>query len=384
MKTLVLVCESMADEPMEALGGRTFLETAKLPNLSRLSPNSKMGLVQVTPNQIAARGHEALFSILGYDPLQYFTGPAPIEATALNIPFEANEVVFYCDFVTAENQQLVDSKGGFPKREETAILIRALNQSLAKEKMRFVQGEGHRNFFISSDPVWTEKLDELETLSPESAIGKPLDKFLPKGPGDKHICFLMEKSREVLENHEINRVRIDLGENPANRIWLWGQGKRPNLPSFFEQTHLSGGVVADQRFVLGIAKLLGMKHQASMEQAVEENDFTLAYEASPIPSKDRWDFRQRLRSLEQFDSKIVSAAVRLREKIQDLKILVVSTVALSTLKKEVTGQPVPFLSSSGLAPSPTPNTFTEKAASMSRLKIDRGYKLLESFLKGNL
>ena len=70
---------------------------------------------------------------------------------------------------------------------------------------------------------------------------------------------LMQRSADLLADHEVNAVRRDLGENPATMIWLWGQGHRPRMPSFREQSGLQAGVISAVDLVNGIGTLLGME-----------------------------------------------------------------------------------------------------------------------------
>ena len=49
MKYIVILCDGMADEPLEELDGRTPLEAAETGNMDRLAADSEIGMVRTVP-----------------------------------------------------------------------------------------------------------------------------------------------------------------------------------------------------------------------------------------------------------------------------------------------------------------------------------------------
>ena len=71
MKYIVMLGDGMADYPVEALGGRTPLETAKKPNIDRLARYGELGMVKTVPNGMKPGSDVANLAAMGYDPECY-------------------------------------------------------------------------------------------------------------------------------------------------------------------------------------------------------------------------------------------------------------------------------------------------------------------------
>ena len=69
MKYLVVLCDGMADYPVEELGNKTPLEAAKIPNMNRLAKNSIVGLIKTVDDGLKPGSDVANLSVLGYDPI---------------------------------------------------------------------------------------------------------------------------------------------------------------------------------------------------------------------------------------------------------------------------------------------------------------------------
>ena len=141
VKYAVLLCDAMAHEPMEALDGRTPLEVAKTPVMDALAKNGRVGMVNWVPRSLevaAVDGGQdiACMAALGYDPLEFYTGLAPLEALALSIPADDHEVIFRCDLVTVAEGVLTDEKAGNITSREAGILLEAMRQSVGKSPAR--------------------------------------------------------------------------------------------------------------------------------------------------------------------------------------------------------------------------------------------------------
>src|SRR3989338_3067244 len=221
MKHVILVCEGMGDEALEELFGHTPLEVSKTPHIKALAKKGMLSRSSFVPHSIAAGRDVSAMSILGFNPEEFYTGLAPLEALSLGIPQSDRSVVFRCNFVTSLEGNLVDAYAGNIPSKESIILIEDLNRQLSSEKVKFFSVEGFRSLLVFSDPDMADGLDELECVSPFSFIGQKTSKSFPKGPIASKVTTLIHQANSILKEHEINKVRIDLGENPANRIWIW-------------------------------------------------------------------------------------------------------------------------------------------------------------------
>src|SRR3954462_10921437 len=100
VKYVVCVPDGCADEPVDALGGRTPLEAASMPTLAALAARSEVGRAAVIPAGLPPGSDVGNMAILGYDPERYHTGRAPIEAAAMGVELGSDEVAYRCNLVT--------------------------------------------------------------------------------------------------------------------------------------------------------------------------------------------------------------------------------------------------------------------------------------------
>ncbi len=371
----------MADEPLEELAGRTPLEAAKTPFLDLMAKKGRVGSALFAPYSLAPTSDVACMALLGFDPEAYYTGIAPLEAFAMGIPQSDHEVIFRCDFVTVLDEDLVDTSASRISPRESKQLLDELNKGLGSDKVRFHTGEGYKNILTVSDPELAESLDELECAPPQSLIGQKFAKNLPKGQAARFLTDLMDRSKAILENHEINRVRVDLNENPANMIWPWGQGRRPKIPGFKQRYGLEGAVVSDADFVKGLGKVLGMETAPGFEEFAGSKDFIFSYRASPAPVIRGGDFKKKIRFIEEFDA----AAGELMKKAEaagDVRLCVTSDYASSIARKAAFHGHVPFLIWGAGIAGEEAGAFNEKTQAQSKFILNEGHTLMQHFIKG--
>jgi 2,3-bisphosphoglycerate-independent phosphoglycerate mutase len=374
----MLICEGLADDPIESLGGRTPLEAAKTPFMDGLAKKGRTGNISYVPHGLEPASDVACLAALGYDPSEYYTGLAPFEAAAAGIKQEDGEVIFRLDLVTvSEDDTLIDSTAGYIPKTEAKPLIGSLAHA-APAGMKVRAGDSYRNFLVVSGPAAAE-LDELECVPPERLVGQKLSKSRPKGKGDVALNELMDKSRAILENNEINRVRIDLGENPANGIWLWGHGMKPKLPSFEQKYGVKGALISEADFAQGLGRFLGMEHPEGLAAAIEENEFVFVYMRSGEPGRKIWDLKSKIRRIEDFDT-VVGIAAKAAERNREYRLFVGTDYAESLSKRQIVRGPAPFLVS-GTGITAESRTYSEKAAAQSSVVIENGHEFMQIFLK---
>ncbi len=381
MKYILLVCEGLADEPAEELQGRTPLEVAKTPFMDHLAKKGEMGSALFTPHRLPPASDVACMSLLGFDPEEFYTGIAPLEAAAMGVSQKDNEIVFRCDLVTVLDDVLFDTSASGISPTESQILIKELNAKLKNPKVKIYPGEGYKNILVISDPEMAEKLDELECTPPQNLIAQKFVKHLPKGEGAPLITDLMDQSKVILEDHEINRVRIDLNENPANIIWPWGQGKKPKLPSFKQRYGIEGSIITESDYAKGLGMALGLHVATSIENALKEHDFLFIYTESGPDIYRTNDLKAKIKLLEDFDSQVVGNVVKRMEHFDAVRVLVSSDHAVSLAKRGAFHGHVPFILQGTGIPAGEMGPFNEKMAAQSKLVFNEGHKLMEFFLK---
>jgi 2,3-bisphosphoglycerate-independent phosphoglycerate mutase len=211
----------------------------------------------------------------------------------------------------------------------------------------------------------------------------------------------MEASKDILERHEINKVRVDLKENPANMIWLWGQGKSPNLPSYKDLFGLKGAIISAVDLLKGIGRLIGFEvidvpgatgyydtnYKGKGEYAaaaLKKNDFVFVHVEAPDEAGHNGDLRQKIEAIENFDRHIVGAVWNALKDTDDFRIMVLSDHATPISVRTHVDDPVPFLiCGKGIAPSGAAS-FNETNAKESKMKFRNGFSLTEYFIKKDL
>ncbi len=389
----------MADYPLKELGERTPLEAAHTPNMDYIAKNGILGRVQTIPEKMNPASDVANLSIIGYDPKEYYTGRGPLEAANLGVELEADDVAFRCNLITISEDTLTDYSAGHISSEEAAILIKFIDQKLGTDRIKFYPGISYRHLMLVKRGS-EERLEALKCSAPHDIIGQSFSKNMPKGNDADILIKLMTESRLLLEKHEINQVRLDLKENPANMIWLWGQGKKPALPKFVDKYGLKGSVISAVDLIKGMGKILGLnvinvpgatgyydtdyksKARAALE-SLKNNDFVFVHIEAPDEAGHNGDLREKITAIEKIDQLIVGQILAaFRNKKDDFRILVLPDHPTPISIRTHTQEPVIFgMFGKNIIPKGS-TSYCEKEAEKSELYFDKGYELMKYFISG--
>lgn len=398
MKYTVLVGDGMSDYPLEELGGRTPLEAARTPNMDYIAKYGQLGRVKTIPDNMSPASDVANISILGYDPKQYYTGRGPLEAANLGIELEDDDVAFRCNLVTVSGDRLTDYSAGHISSQEAKILIEFIEQKLGTNKIRFYPGVSYRHVTVVKRGH-EQHLEYLKCIPPHDIRDKNISKNLPNGDGAEITIKLMQESRALLEKHEINLVRIDLKENPANMIWLWGQGKKPAMPKFAQRYGLEGSVISAVDLLKGLGRILGLevvnipgatgyydtdysgKARAALK-SLENKDFVFVHVEAPDEAGHNGDLRQKLTAIERFDQFVVGTIVEAAKQKNDFRILVLPDHYTPVSLRTHTCEPVPFGIFGKDIVGKEFSGYSEKEAEKSELYFEKGYELMNYFIRG--
>lgn len=401
MKYAILVGDGMSDRPILELDNKTPLEIAKIPNINEIVKAGMMGLVKTIPLKMKPASDIANLAILGYDPKRYYTGRGPLEAANINVELNEDEIAFRCNLITANNDIMADYSAGHITEKESKILIDYINEKLGTEQIKFYHGKSYRNLMVIKTKSHEEMDDLMNTscVPPHDITGESIHKNIPVGKGDKLLIKLMEDSRAILGRHEINRVRIDLKENPANMIWLWGQGTNPNIPSFKGLFGFEGSVISAVDLVNGIGRLIGLNivqvpgatgyydtnYEGKGAYAVEslkERDFVFVHVEAPDEAGHNGDVRAKITAIENFDRFVVGTVWRHLRDVEDYRVMVLSDHATPIAVKTHVSDPTPFvMAGKGIGHNGF-DIFSEKNAGLGKVKFRSGASLTEAFIKG--
>jgi 2,3-bisphosphoglycerate-independent phosphoglycerate mutase len=407
MKYIILLGDGMADRPRADLGGRTCLQAAKTPNLDQLASAGQVGMVSTVPDGYAPGSDVANLSVLGYDPRKYYTGRSPLEAASIGIFLGPDDVAFRCNLVTLRvtgggsaagrrrTLLMEDFSAGHISTIEARTLMEEIGGKLGTEHIRFYPGVSYRHLM-----VWKGGKDRIDCTPPHDIQDKDIQDYLPRGEGDDIINELMVASFDILTNHPVNKGRLEAGKRAANSIWLWGQGRRPSMPTFREKYGLEGAVISAVDLTKGLGVYAGFEvitvpgatgwidtnYVGKAEHALfalKSKDIVYLHVEAPDEAGHTGDVKNKIKAIEDFDEFIVGNVVHGMKQFDEYRILALPDHPTPLEIRTHSADPVPFvLYDSTSERKGGPVTYDERIADRSdALIFKEGYKLMDYFLK---
>ncbi len=399
MKYVILQGDGMPDHKLPELGGKTPLEVANTPNLDKIAKSAmKFGMVKTFPDPLPPGSDVGNLTVLGYDPMVYYSGRSPLEAASIGVQLNKTDVTLRCNLVTITNDNgtpiMEDYSAGHISTEEAHELINDLKKELEEDNIKFYPGVSYRHLI-----VWSGGNKDISTTPPHDISGKETTPHIPTGEGTDKLNELIEKSQEILKNHPVNRRRISEGKNPASSIWLWGEGVAPSMPSFQELYGLSGSVISAVDLVKGIghyAKLevidvpgatgyLDTNYEGKVEYALnslDRVDMTMIHIESTDETGHIGKADLKIQAIEDFDARVVGPVLEGIKRFGDYKILVMSDHPTPIDIRTHINEPVPFAIYSSEDQSVKNDSFvyTEDCASSSDIYVHDGWKLVSMLI----
>lgn len=401
MKYIVIVGDGMADMPVRELNNRTPLQRAHTPFMDRLAREGQLGRVRTVPKGMHPGSDIANLSILGYDPRKYYSGRAPLEAASIGITLEADDVAYRCNLVTLKyNNQKTDAvmedySSGHITTGEAAELIRDVDKALGSEKIRFYPGISYRHLM-----VWSGGSIDITCVPPHDILGKEIAGYLPAGTGDQIIREIIERSAAVLERHPVNLKREQEGKNPANSVWLWGQGRKPEMPTFYEKYAIRGALVSAVDLTKGLGIYAGFeildvpgitgwidtnyqgKADATIE-ALKKVDFVYLHVEAPDEAGHSGNYEHKIRAIEDFDKLVVGSVTEAVKQFDEYRILLLPDHPTPVAMRTHTDEPVPFvLFDSRMKRENKGVAYDESITGRDDIEVfEKGYTLMDYFIK---
>ncbi len=392
-KYAIIIPDGAADEPLEELGGVTVLDAAQTPNMDRISTEGRIGLVRTVPKGLEPGSDVAQMTLLGYDPLTFYTGRAPIEAVARNIKLSPNDWVFRCNLVTICDGKMEDHSAGHISTEEGGELIKDLNEQLSDERFRFYSGVSYRHLLVFNGVDF-----DVKTYPPHDYIGTAIEKILPRGKGAEILIDLIARSQQLFANHDINRVKKDLGENQVSSIWFWGQGQKARMESFKKRFGISGAAISAVDLAKGLSILVGFdlinvpgatgfvdtNYQGKGSAAIEalgKYDLVFVHIEAPDEASHNGSVELKKKAVEQIDKHIVGPVLEALQGYEKWRILVLPDHPTPVSGRAHSAEPVPFAMAGTGVSGVLHAAFSESNAAKSGLRIEKGFELMEYFLK---
>src|SRR5687767_10252855 len=396
MKYAIIIPDGAADEPLPELGGKTPIERAHTPNMDRVAMEGKQGLARTVPEGFESGSDVATMCLLGYDPKVYHTGRAPLEAAAQQIPLSPTDWVFRCNLVTTADGVMKDHSAGGISDAEAQRLIGDLARAVDIPGLEFHFGVSYRNLLVYRG---TEEFD-VTTKPPHEFPEEPLSKYLPKGKGSELLRRIMDRSRELFANHEINEVRKSTGHNPATQVWLWGQGHAPNMPTFKQRFGVgNAAMITGVDLLRGLAVLLGWENLTvegmtsfhdtnyagqgqATAAALDKYDLVFSHVEAPDEASHQADWKTKVEAIEHIDRFVVAPVLEKLRTYPEWRILVMPDHPTNIATRKHGYAPSPFAMAGTRVQSLRPLPYSERNAAAGDLKIERGHELMEYFLRG--
>lgn len=398
MKYIVVLGDGMADEPLEALGGKTPLEYAQTPCMDSLASMGHMGLVQNVPSGMAPGSDVANLSVLGYDPKRSYSGRSPLEALSVGVKMEPDDVIFRTNIVTLTEEEpyaektILDHSSGEIATEDADVLMDAIRSAFNSETVQFYTGTSYRHIM-----VWKKgKLVSLEP--PHDHLGTQIGPWLPKEP---MLREMMEESFPILNAHPMNLARAEAGKHKANSLWFWGAGTKPSLRNFEEKTGLKGAMISAVDLLKGIAVGAGMKvyqvpgatgsldtnyegkAQAAVKALLEDGcDFVYIHVEAPDEMGHQGLIHEKVQSIEYLDQRLIALVKKaMDDSGEDYRMLILPDHPTPIRVRTHTGSPVPFLLYDSTHPEKKKAKYSEAEAAATEDFEPDGYQLIDRLIQ---
>ncbi len=323
-KTVLILTDGMADEPLAELDGRTPLEHAHTPNMDRIAREGACGTFLSLPEGFPTSSDVANMSVLGYDLATNYTGRGPLEAMSQGIELGPRDIAFRCNLVQIDGETLVDYSGGHIEHDDAVQLVAALKESFDSDSICFYPGVSYRNLIVLSGEEWSDRVvydkpDASQGMAWREILLRPADDSAAARRTADFLNELTVRSIELLSNHPLNQGRA----TPANMIWPWSPGRKPRMEPFSRKYGGARGAVisaVDVVFGLGVCAEMDIirvpgatgfvdtnyegKADACVK-ALDDHDFVYLHVEAADECSHMGDLKLKLQAIEDIDRRLI-------------------------------------------------------------------------------
>lgn len=391
MKYIIILGDGMADEPIEAFGGKTPLQYADTPYMDRLAALGVTGRLKTVADGFHPGSEVANMSVLGYDLSQVYEGRGVLEAASMGVDLQPGEMAMRCNLVCVEGDILKNHSSGHISTGEADELIRFLNEQLGSDRVRFHTGVSYRHLLVVKGGD-----KRLDCTPPHDVPLQPFRPLLVKPEVEEAqetadlLNRLILRSQEILGDHPINRQRIAEGKDPANSIWPWSPGYRPAMQTLQQMYGIrKGSVISAVDLIRGIGVYAGLeviqvegatglydtnyegKAQAALE-ALRTNDFVYLHIEASDEAGHEGNVSLKIKTIENLDKRAIGPIYEaLQNWNEPVAIAILPDHPTPCAIRTHTDTPVPFLIYK-------PGQMPDEVTSFDEFTVRRGkYGLLE-------
>lgn len=375
MKSIIILGDGMADEPIEALGGKTPMQYADTPYMDKLAELGVTGRMKTVADGFHPGSEVANMAVLGYDLPTVYEGRGVLEAASIGYDLQPGEMAMRCNLICVEGEILKNHSSGHITTEEADELIRYLNEKLGSDRVQFHTGVSYRHLLIVKGGD-----KRLDCTPPHDVPLHPFRPLMirPEVPEAQATADLLNdlilRSQEILADHPVNRRRKAAGKDPANSIWPWSPGYRPAMRTLKEMYGFrQGSVISAVDLIRGIGVYAGLevidvegatglydtnyegKAYAALE-ALKTNDFVYLHIEASDEAGHEGDVDLKVKTIENLDKRAIGILFEELQKWDEpVAIAVLPDHPTPCAIRTHTNTPVPFLI---YKPGQAPDTVT--------------------------
>ena len=363
MKSIIILGDGMADEPIEALGGKTPMQYADTPYMDKLAEMGVTGRMKTVADGFHPGSEVANMAVLGYDLPTVYEGRGVLEAASIGYDLKPSEMAMRCNLICVEGDILKNHSSGHITTEEADELIRFLNEKLGSDRIHFYTGVSYRHLLVVKGGD-----KRLDCTPPHDVPLHPFRPLMikPEAPEAQETADLLNnlilQSQEILKDHPVNLQRIAAGKDPANSIWPWSPGYRPAMQTMQEMYGFKqGSVISAVDLIRGIGVYAGLevidvegatglydtnyegKAHAALE-ALKTNDFVYLHVEASDEAGHEGDVDLKIRTIENLDKRAIGILFEELQKLDEpVAIAVLPDHPTPCAIRTHTNTPVPFL-----------------------------------------
>lgn len=353
----------MSDRPIDSLNGKTPLMVADTPNIDSLSAKGRCGKFITVPADMPPGSAVANLSVLGYNPAEVFSGRGVLEAASMGVELEYSDLAMRCNLICIEDKKIKNHSAGHISTVESHQLIEALNEQLGSDIMRFYPGVSYRHLFVLKDGS-----DDISCTPPHDVPGTYYSEVMVEGSGaagERAAALLnniIMKSHEILGSHPVNQKRIAEGKDPANSVWFWSPGYRPNMKTMTELYGIKGAVISAVDLVKGLGIYAGLdvidvegatglydtnyegKAKAAVDALKGDYDFVYLHVEATDEAGHEGNVDLKIRTIEYLDNRVVKYIIEQTSHMrEDISIAITPDHSTPCDVRTHVHDPVPFL-----------------------------------------
>lgn len=401
MKQIIILGDGMADEPIAAIGHRTPLQAASTPYMDLLARKGRSGMLHTVPEGFSPGSEIANLSVMGYDIPLVYEGRGVLEAASMGVDILPGEMAMRCNLVCMEGDLLKNHSAGHISTPEAATLIRFLDEKIGDDRFRFFAGVSYRHVLKMKGGN-----KQLRCTPPHDIPEKPFRPHLIRPETEEAeatadaLNRLMAASQELLPEHPVNKKRVAEGKDPANSIWPWSPGFRPQMKPLSKMFPIkSGAVISAVDLIRGIGVYAGLEvimvegatglydtnyegKAAAALEALKEKDFVYLHIEASDEAGHEGDVALKIKTIENLDARIVKPIFEETEKWHDpVTIVVLPDHPTPCAIRTHTRDAVPFLLyHKGIIPDSV-NSYDEVAARSGSYGLLYGDALMKTIFQ---